>query len=76
MQNCSQSTPGHSQQISEVYVIFRVYNLGQDSVGLKILLDPEDMRQRGELAFTPKTWSVVPSATDVWATGLAVVMER
>jgi len=42
-----------------VYIIFRVFNLGSDSIGLKLLVDPESMRQREELAFTAETWSVV-----------------
>jgi len=42
---------------SAIYVIFRVYNLGQDNMGLKIYLDPETSRQ---LEFTAQTWSVVP----------------
>jgi hypothetical protein len=41
--------------------MFRVFNLGQDSAGLKVLVDPEGMRLRQELAFTAEKWSVVPS---------------
>lgn len=47
------------RQTQNLYVIFRVFNLGGDSVGLKVLVDPEGMRQRGELTFTADTWSVV-----------------
>jgi hypothetical protein len=48
-----------SRQTESIYVIFRVFNLGNDSIGLKVLVDPESIRQRGELAFTAETWSVV-----------------
>jgi hypothetical protein len=43
----------------DIYVIFRVFNLGNDSIGFKVLVDPESIRQRGELEFTAVTWSVV-----------------
>jgi hypothetical protein len=48
-----------SRRTESIYVIFRVFNLGNDSIGLKVLVDPESIRQRGELAFTAETWSVV-----------------
>ena len=44
----------------EVYVIFRVYNLGQDKMGLKVYVDPETHRSQGKLLFTGNEWSVVP----------------
>jgi Ino eighty subunit 1 len=59
MQNQSNNNNAESRQTAGLYVIFRVFNLGIDSVGLKVLVDPESMRQRGELAFTAETWSVV-----------------
>ena len=43
-----------------IYMIVRVFGLGSDFVGYKVLVDPESMRRRGELAFTaPESWSVV-----------------
>lgn len=51
-----------TRNINRVYMIFRVFNLGQDTVGLKVLVDPEGLRLRRELAFTAEKWSVVPSA--------------
>lgn len=44
-----------------VYVIFRVFNLAAGNVGLKVLIDPENMRTRDELSFTVESWSVVTS---------------
>ncbi|OQV07282.1 hypothetical protein CLAIMM_11737 [Cladophialophora immunda] len=49
----------NSRRTENIYVIFRVFNLGTDSIGLKVLVDPESVRQRGELTFTAATWSVV-----------------
>lgn len=46
---------------STIYVIFRVYNLGQDNMGLKIYLDPEALRVSDALKFTAESWSVVPA---------------
>lgn len=43
-----------------IYAIFRVYWLGQDSLGLKIYLDPESLRLSGQLKFKAESWSVVP----------------
>jgi hypothetical protein len=47
---------------ASVYVIFRVYNLGRDSVGMKVYVNPGLMEARGELVFTTETWSVVPGS--------------
>ena len=46
-----------------VYAVFRVYNLGQENMGLRIYVDPEESRQCSELDFAPETWSVVPGVT-------------
>ncbi|KAK2016841.1 hypothetical protein LZ32DRAFT_688797 [Colletotrichum eremochloae] len=43
-----------------LYVIFRVYNLGQENIGLKVYVDPEALRLAGRLKFTGDSWSVVP----------------
>jgi hypothetical protein len=48
-----------TRQTNGIYAIFRVFNLGSDSIGLKVLVDPETMRQRGELAFATERWSVI-----------------
>lgn len=41
-----------------VYVLFRVFNIDKVEIGLKIFVDPEIARQRGELNFTVNTWAV------------------
>ncbi|KAK7921595.1 hypothetical protein PG985_009617 [Apiospora marii] len=46
---------------STIYVIFRVYYLGQDSMGLKIYVDPEALRVSQSLKFTAESWSVTPA---------------
>jgi hypothetical protein len=51
-------SPGHGDSI---YVIFRVYNLGQESMGLKIYMDPGTLRRNGSLDFTAEQWSVEPA---------------
>lgn len=66
MQNISRGplNSEHSDHVSgdfdAIYVTFRVFNLLQDSVGMKIYVDPDVMRQREELSFTAETWSIVP----------------
>ncbi|KAH6874355.1 hypothetical protein B0T10DRAFT_205754 [Thelonectria olida] len=47
---------------SEVYMIFRVFWLNSDRIGLRIYFDPEQLRQDGQLVFTGQTWSVTPGA--------------
>jgi hypothetical protein len=44
-----------------IYVIFRVYSLGKPNIGMKIYLDPEELRRDGKLDFTTELWSVRPS---------------
>lgn len=58
MQQSSQTRAEAGQQLDCVYVIFRVYNLGRDSIGVRVLVDPEGLRQRGGLQFTAESWSV------------------
>ena len=56
------SAQNEDRPTRSLYVVFRVFNLGKDSVGLRVLVDPESMRQREELAFTAETWTVVTGA--------------
>lgn len=48
-----------SEDRSEVYMILRVFGLA-GSLGMRAYIDPEELRQNGELVFTAPTWSVVP----------------
>ncbi|KAF7179749.1 hypothetical protein CNMCM7691_008799 [Aspergillus felis] len=57
-----------SDNQASVYVIFRVYNLGRDSVGMKVYVNPGLMEVRGELVFVTETWSVVPGSVSGVAT--------
>jgi hypothetical protein len=45
----------------EIYVVFRVYYLGKESMGLKMYVDPESLRQEQRLVFSPESYSVYPS---------------
>ncbi len=47
------------QVSEEIYVIFRVYNLGRDSLNMRIYVDPEAHRGR-DLEFAEHTWTVTP----------------
>jgi hypothetical protein len=53
------NTSDHNDNRQTVYVIFRVFSVGTDNTGLRVLVDPESMRVRGELSFTAESWSVV-----------------
>lgn len=45
------------QASDEVYVIFRVYNLGKENLSVQIYVDPEAHRGT-DLAFAEHTWTV------------------
>ncbi|KKZ64488.1 hypothetical protein EMCG_09530 [[Emmonsia] crescens] len=59
MQNTSHGESS-SEDLDSIYVILRVFNVGQDSAGMKVYVDPDFMRERRELSFPAETWSVVP----------------
>jgi hypothetical protein len=40
------------QNQDTIYIIFRVFNLNNDDVSLKIYVDPERLRRTGQLMFT------------------------
>lgn len=45
-----------------IYVILRVFNLGTESTGLMIYVNPEEQRRTGRLKFkTDATYAVVPA---------------
>ena len=61
MKQHSHSRPGYAEDIKAVYVILRVFNLGKESMGVKVFVDPESMRLAGELDFEAETWRVEAS---------------
>lgn len=48
------------QVSAQVYILFRVFNLSKDSLNVKIYVDPQDHRERGELVFSTQTWTITP----------------
>lgn len=44
----------------EIYAIFRVFDLGRGSIGLKVFIDPEQHRQREVLSFVSDQYTVLP----------------
>lgn len=45
---------------SEVYLIFRAFDIRGSNIGMRVYFDPEQLRLDGELLFTGETWSVIP----------------
>lgn len=43
-----------------IYMIFRVFNMGNSSIGTRIYMDPARMEQEGRLKFTADRWTVTP----------------
>lgn len=39
-------------------MIFRVFNLGEQDIGLRIMVDPKGLERRGELEFEADTYTV------------------
>lgn len=57
----STNGPSGGDNQHEVYVIFRVFNLGAESTGLAIYVDPQEQRRTGKLEFTTtEKYTVVP----------------
>lgn len=57
MRNCKITPENHDV----IYTVFRVYNLGQGRMGLRIYLDPETLRLKEDLEFSSEgPWSVIP----------------
>ncbi len=54
--------PGSS--VTNVYVILRVFNLGQEDMGMRIYVDPATMERNGELDFQAETYTVVPAVEE------------
>jgi hypothetical protein len=51
-------SPGRTA--AEIYVIFRVYNLTQSSMNLRIYVDPEAHRRQNSLVFEAQSWTATP----------------
>ncbi|OXV09681.1 hypothetical protein Egran_02556, partial [Elaphomyces granulatus] len=43
-----------------IYVVFRVFNLGRESIDMRLYVDPDVMRARRKLLFTAESWTIVP----------------
>ncbi|KAG9256351.1 uncharacterized protein F5Z01DRAFT_618953 [Emericellopsis atlantica] len=63
MQDCSQSGPGQESNLDRIYVLLRVFDLGMNSASVRVLVDPEGMRRRGELHFEAESWKIRPRRT-------------
>lgn len=45
----------------EVYMILRVYEIESEGrIGMKVYVDPEQLRLDEQLLFTGENWSVIP----------------
>ncbi|KAL3432645.1 hypothetical protein BDV09DRAFT_197516 [Aspergillus tetrazonus] len=45
---------------TEIYIIFRVYNLGKDNMRTWVYVDPASLREEGKLLFFPESYKVSP----------------
>ncbi|RFU29542.1 hypothetical protein B7463_g6794, partial [Scytalidium lignicola] len=59
MKDWSNGKRGNKNQ-NVIYMILRVFNLGKESIGVRIYVDPDALRHNGQLKFTADKWSVVP----------------
>jgi len=50
--------PDDGDAADDVYLIARVFGVGQSRMGLKLYLDPWKMRRKRELRFEAKVYSV------------------
>jgi hypothetical protein len=51
------------QASPEVYIILRVFNLDKDTIDMRLYVDPKGIEERGDLVFTPESYSVLPAET-------------
>jgi len=59
MQNMSNGEFGREHPDC-IYVVFRIFNLGQESIDMRVYVDPDVMRAKRKLSFIAESWSVVP----------------
>ncbi|RYO85251.1 hypothetical protein DL766_000105 [Monosporascus sp. MC13-8B] len=52
--------PSDTGSQDEIYTIFRVFNLGKESMGVMVHVDAEEQRRMGILTFTTDHYTVVP----------------
>jgi hypothetical protein len=45
----------------KIYILFRVYDMGKDTLNVKIFVDPEAHRRGRSLTFIEHTWAVKPN---------------
>lgn len=48
------------KDLKKVYIIFRVFNIGSKGMGMRVYVDPEELRLQEDLVFTGEHWSVTP----------------
>lgn len=49
-----------SKPATNIYIILRVFNLGQDNIGMRLYVDPATMKREGQLLFEPSSYIVTP----------------
>lgn len=51
---------GELNRDGSIYMIFRVFDMGKRSIGVRIYMDPDQMRLDGTLRFSADRWTVTP----------------
>ena len=54
----------HGIPVRNIYVILRVFDLGQEDMGMRIYVDPATMERNGELEFQAETYTVAPAVEE------------
>lgn len=57
-----QDIHNNRRQRKQVYMILRVFGIESNSPGVRVYMDPEELRVSGALVFTGEAWSVVPGS--------------
>lgn len=58
MNNMNSGSRKLDPEKDEIYLILRVYKLGQKDMGMRILLDPATMKKHDQLIFEPESYTV------------------
>jgi hypothetical protein len=58
MQSLSSASNSLGGTKKKIYALFRLYGLESGRVGMKLFLDPDAARRRGQLEFEAEGWTV------------------
>ena len=56
-------TMSRERPATDIYIIMRVFNMGQNNIGMRLYIDPATMELERKLKFEPDHYVVTPGPT-------------